>query len=130
MLRYVREHWVAILLIVMFATATVFNFQQSGQVERNSQENDGRIGRAVNDATCRLRDATNEQLAAIEKLRAATGAALDVAVMSSAQPGASTDFRKLSQDVSNISIKPVEVPPDIVCDANEAVTSQERLDRP
>ena len=128
MLRYVREHWVAILLIVMFATATVFNFQQSGQVERNSQENaDQQI--VFNDATCRLRDATNEQLAAIEKLRAATDAALDVAAMSSAQPGAHTDFRKLSQDVSNISIKPVEVPPDIVCDSNEAVTSQERLDR-
>ena len=128
MLRYVREHWVAILLIVMFATATVFNFQQSSQVERNSQENaDQQI--VFNDATCRLRDATNEQLAAIEKLRAATDAALDVAA-TSAQPGARTDFRKLSQDVSNISIKPVEVPPDIVCDANEAVTSQERLDRP
>ena len=124
MLRYVREHWVAILLIVMFATATVFNFQQSGQVERNSQENaDQQI--VFNDATCRLRDATNEQLAAIEKLRAA----LDVAT-SSAQPGARTDFRKLSQDVSNIAIKPVEVPPDIVCNVNEAATSQERLDRP
>lgn len=125
MLRYVREHWVAILLIVMFATATVFNFQQSGQVERNSQENaDQQI--VFNDATCRLRDATNEQLAAIEKLRAA----LDVAATSSAQPGARTDFRKLSQDVSNIAIKPVEVPPDIVCNVNEAATSQERLDRP
>ena len=127
MLRYVRQHWVAILLIVMFATATVFNFQQSSQVERNSQDNaDQQI--VFNNATCRLRDATNEQLAAIEKLRAATDAALDVA-SSSAQPGAHTDFRKLSQDVSNIAIKPVEVPPDIVCNVNEAATSQERLDR-
>lgn len=129
MLRYVRQHWVAILLVVMFATATVFNFQQSSQVERNSQDSaDQQI--VFNDATCRLRDATNEQLAAIEKLRAATDAALDVAATSPAQPDARTDFRKLSQDVSNIAIKPVEVPPDIVCDANEAVTSQERLDRP
>lgn len=128
MLRYVRQHWVAILLIVMFATATVFNFQQSSQVERNSQDNaDQQI--VFNNATCRLRDATNEQLAAIEKLRAATDAALDVAA-SSARPGARTDFRKLSQDVSNIAIKPVEVPPDIVCNANESMTSQERLDRP
>ena len=127
MLAYLRNHWIAALLSVMFASSQIFTLQKSEQIDQNTKT--GKEQQIVfNKATCAIRDSANEQLAAIEKLRAATDAALDVA-SSSAQPGARTDFRKLSQDVSNIAIKPVEVPPDIVCNVNEAATSQERLDR-
>lgn len=129
MLRHVRDHWVAILLVVMFATATIFNFDQSAQVERNRQDTqDQQI--VFNNATCALRDATNDQLAAIEKLRAATDAALDVGLTVAVKPSVQVDFKKLSQDVSNIAIEPVTVPPDVVCNSDQAAKSQARLDRP
>lgn len=110
MLAYLRNHWIAALLIVMFASSQIFTLQKSEQIDQNTKT--GKEQQVVfNKATCAIRDSANEQLAAIEKLRAATDAALDVAAASSA-----VDFRKLSQDVSNISIEPVTVPPDVVCD--------------
>ena len=83
----------------MFATATVFNFQQSGQVERNSQEK-----RRPADRLQRrhVPTARRDERAARGHREAARGP--DVAATSSAQPGARTDFRKLSRDVPNIAI--------------------------
>ena len=116
MLAYLRNHWVAALLIVMFVSSQIFTFQKSEQIDNNTQANKQQQA-VFNKATCTIRDSANEQLAAIEKLRSATDAALDVASTSTARPAARVDFRKLSQDVSNISIEPVTVPPDVVCDA-------------
>ena len=114
MLAYLRNHWIAALLIVMFASSQIFTLQKSEQIDQNTKT--GKEQQIVfNQATCAIRDSANEQLAAIEKLRAATDAALDVAAASSAKPDASVDFSKLSQDVSNINIEPVTVPPDVVC---------------
>lgn len=115
MLAYLRNHWIAVLLIVMFVSSQIFTFQKSEQIDSNTQLSK-RQQVVFNKATCTIRDSANAQLAAIERLRAATDASLDVAAASSAKPASAVDFRKLSQDVSNISIEPVTVPPDVVCD--------------
>jgi len=114
MLRYVRDHWVAALLIVMFAFSIVFTWQKSDQIDQNTKSN-AQQQVVFNQATCAIRDSANDQLAAIEKLRAATDAALDVASTSTQSPSGKVDFRRLSQDVSNIKIEPVTVPPDVIC---------------
>ena len=114
MLAYLRNHWIAALLIVMFASSQIFTLQKSEQIDQNTKT--GKEQQVVfNQATCAIRDSANEQLAAIEKLRAATDAALDVAATATAKPASAVDFRKLSRDISNISIEPVTVPPDVAC---------------
>lgn len=117
-LEYVKNHWVAALLIVMFASSQVLTWQKADQIDHNSKQIDQQQ-QIFNDATCRIRDSANDQLDAIEKLRSATQAAISTAAApgGAATPAAaSADFGQLSQDVSNIKIEPVTVPPDVVCD--------------
>ena len=94
---------------------TIGNVKQaSEQIDQNTKTNQ-RQQVVFNQATCAIRDSANKQLAAIEKLRAATDAALDVASASTQSDFGRVDFRSLSRDVSNIKIEPVTVPPDVVC---------------